>query len=413
MKNIHEIEVKIEKEEWKEKIDKAFLKLQKNAKVDGFRKGKVPRNVFEKMHGKETIWYEAINDSLDEKYVGILTEKKLVPIIRPEIDVINVNDEEAVIKFTITTKPEVKIKKYTDLGVKKESVKVTEKEINDEIESLRQRYADMVIKDGKIENGDIAVIDFEGFIDGVAFEGGKGENYSLTIGSNTFIPGFEDQLIGLKENDEKDVVVTFPEDYHAENLKGKEATFKVKIHEVKTKELPELDKDFFLDLEMENVSNLDELKEKIKHEIKHSKEHSTENKYIDDLLEAASKNTEVEIPNELIEEEIDRMIEEYSQNLSMQGIDLQTFYKFTNSNEETLRAQMRNESEKRVKYRFMLEEIIKLEKIEVTKKEIDEEVEKISKDYNMSKEDVLSHMGGEEALKYELEMQKAIDVLKK
>lgn len=413
MKNIHEIKVVIEKEEWKEKVDKAFEKLQKNAKVDGFRKGKVPRNVFEKKNGKETIWYEAINDALDEKYLNILQEKKLIPIIRPNIEVVSVDDNKAEIKFIITTKPEVKISKYKDLGVKKGSVKVTEKEINEEIENLRQRYADMTVKKGKIEKGDTAIIDFEGFIDDTAFEGGKGENYSLTIGSNTFIPGFEDQLIGLKENDTKDVKVKFPEDYHSEDLKGKDAVFKVKVHEVKTKKLPELDKDFFLDLEMENVTTLEELKEKIKEEIKHHKTHEVENKYIDDILEEVSKNTEVEIPNELIEEEIDRMLEEYANNLRMQGIDLDTYYKFTNSNESMLREQMRNEADKRVKYRLMLEEIVKLEKIKVTDEEIDKELNEMAKQYNMSEEEVLKHMGSKDVLKYEIEMQKAIDVLKK
>ena len=413
MKNIHEIKVVIEKEEWKEKVGKAFEKLQKNAKVDGFRKGKVPRNVFEKKNGKETIWYEAINDALDEKYLNILQEKKLIPIIRPNIEVVSVDDNKAEIKFIITTKPEVKISKYKDLGVKKGSVKVTEKEINEEIENLRQRYADMTVKKGKIEKGDTAIIDFEGFIDDTAFEGGKGENYSLTIGSNTFIPGFEDQLIGLKENDTKDVKVKFPEDYHSEDLKGKDAVFKVKVHEVKTKKLPELDKDFFLDLEMENVTTLEELKEKIKEEIKHHKTHEVENKYIDDILEEVSKNTEVEIPNELIEEEIDRMLEEYANNLRMQGIDLDTYYKFTNSNESMLREQMRNEADKRVKYRLMLEEIVKLEKIKVTDEEIDKELNEMAKQYNMSEEEVLKHMGSKDVLKYEIEMQKAIDVLKK
>jgi trigger factor len=413
MKNIHEIKVVIEKEEWKEKVDKAFEKLQKNAKVDGFRKGKVPRNVFEKKNGKETIWYEAINDALDEKYLNILQEKKLIPIIRPNIEVVSVDDNKAEIKFIITTKPEVKISKYKDLGVKKGSVKVTEKEINEEIENLRQRYADMTVKKGKIEKGDTAIIDFEGFIDDTAFEGGKGENYSLTIGSNTFIPGFEDQLIGLKENDTKDVKVKFPEDYHSEDLKGKDAVFKVKVHEVKTKKLPELDKDFFLDLEMENVTTLEELKEKIKEEIKHHKTHEVENKYIDDILEEVSKNTEVEIPNELIEEEIDRMLEEYANNLRMQGIDLDTYYKFTNSNESMLREQMRNEADKRVKYRLMLEEIVKLEKIKVTDEEIDKELNEMARQYNMTEEEVLKHMGSKDVLKYEIEMQKAIDVLKK
>lgn len=412
MKNIHEIEVKIEKEEWKEKIDKAFLKLQKNAKVDGFRKGKVPRNVFEKMHGKETIWYEAINDSLDEKYVGILTEKKLVPIIRPEIDVINVNDEEAVIKFTITTKPEVKIKKYKGLNVKKEKAKVTKEEVDHQIEHLREQYADMVIKEGKIENGDTAVIDFEGFKDDVAFEGGKGENYPLTIGSNTFIPGFEEQLIGLKAGDEKDVVVTFPEEYASEELKGQKAVFKVKVHEVKTKKLPEMDEEFFKDLGYDKVENEEQLRDLIKVDLEAKKDYENENKYVDALLEEVAKNTTVELPEELVHEEAHHMVHNYEEQLKMQGITLEMFYEFTHSDEKALMDQMMPEAEKRVKYRFILEEIISLEKIEVSDKEAKEHAKEIAKQYNMKEEDLLKEYGGLDMLKYDMTMQKALDTIK-
>ncbi|MBQ1496057.1 MAG: trigger factor [Bacilli bacterium] len=412
MKNIHEIEIKLEKNEWTKALDTAFLSEQKNAKVDGFRKGKVPRNVYEKHYGKQALYYVAINNELGMLYEKVLKDNKLEPIMDPKIDIVDVDDEKLVVKFTITTKPEVKIKKYKGLGVKKDEVKVTKKEIDEEVDNLRNRYADLVIKDGKIEEKDIAVIDFEGFVDGVAFEGGKGENYSLTIGSNTFIPGFEDQLVGHKAGEEVDVNVTFPEEYHSEELKGKKALFKVMIHEVKTKELPKLDEDFFLDLEMENVKDEESLRSVCEAQIKARKEYEAENKYIDDLLAEVEKNTTVEIPNELTEEEIDRMVSEYAHNLEHQGITLDMFYQFTNSDEQALREQMRNDAMKRVKYRFMLEEIAELEKVEVSDKEVKEEAEKMAKQYNVTKEEFLKHFGGDEALRYDLMMQKVIEIIK-
>ncbi len=412
MNNIHEIEIKLEKNEWTKALDTAFLSEQKNAKVDGFRKGKVPRNVYEKHYGKQALYYVAINNELGMLYEKVLKDNKLEPIMDPKIDIVEVDDEKLVVKFTITTKPEVKIKKYKGLNVKKDEVKVTKKEIDEEINNLRNRYADLVVKDGNIEEKDIAVIDFEGFVDGVAFEGGKGENYSLTIGSNTFIPGFEDQLIGHKANDEVDVNVTFPEEYHSEELKGKKALFKVKIHEVKTKELPKLDEDFFLDLEMENVKDEESLRKVCEEQIKARKDYEAENKYIDDLLAEVEKNTTVEIPNELTEEEIDRMVHEYAHNLEHQGITLDMFYQFTNSDEQALREQMRNDASKRVKYRFMLEEIAELEKVTVSDKEVSEEAEKMAKQYNVTKEEFLKHFGGDEALRYDLMMQKVIEIIK-
>lgn len=412
MKNIHEIEAKIEGKEWKEAVDKAFEEEVKNAKVDGFRKGKVPRAVYEKKYGKVSLFYSAINGSIGTLYSKVLKDNKLEPIMDPKIDIVEVDDDKVVIKFTITTKPEIKIKKYKGLGVKKETVKVTKEEIDTEVDNLRNRYADLVIKDGKIENGDIAVIDFEGFIDDKAFEGGKGENYSLTIGSNTFIPGFEDALLGHKANEDVDVKVTFPKDYQAKELQGKKAVFKVKIHEVKTKELPKLDEDFFLDLEMADVKDEKSLRKVCEDQIKARKEYDVENKYIDDLLDAVEKNTTVEIPNELTEEEIDRMVHEYAHNLEHQGITLEMFYQFTNSDEQALREQMRNDAEKRVKYRFMLEEIALLENVKVTDKEVDKEAEKLAKQYNVSKDEFLTHFGGVEALRYDLTIQKVVDIIK-
>ena len=413
MKNVHEIEIEIKNKEWKNAVDEAFNKAIKTAKIDGFRPGKAPRSVFEKKYGKVSLYYDAINALLPNLYTKVLKDNKLEPIIDPKIDILDVNDDVCKIKFIVTTMPEVKIKKYKGLGIKKEAVKVTKKEISDEIDNLRNRYADLQIKEGKIENGDIAIIDFEGFKDGVAFAGGKGENYSLTIGSNTFIPGFEDALIGHKSGEDVDVNVTFPKDYQSEELKGQKAVFKVKIHEVKTKVLPKIDEEFFLDLEMDGVKTKEDLEKVCEDQIKARKDYDAENKYVDELLEAVSNNTEVEIPNELVEEELDHMVHEYEHNLAMQGLTLDMFFKYTNSDENALREQMRNDATKRIKYRFMLDEIAKLEKIEVTDKEANEEAEKLAKQYKVTKDEFLKQFGGLDILKSDLKIQKAIEIIKK
>lgn len=413
MKNVHEIEIKVEGKEWEDAITKSFNKNVQNVKVDGFRKGKVPRNIFEKKFGKESLYNDAIDFVLQEKYATVIKDSKLIPIIQPTIDIKEIDDEKLVLTFRITTKPEVKVEKYTKLGVKKGEVKVTDEEVKSRINSLLEQYADIVIKDGKIENGDTAVIDFEGFKDGVAFDGGKGENYPLEIGSNTFIPGFEEQLVGLKAGDEKDIKVTFPEDYASEELKGQEAVFKIKVHEVKTKELPEMNEEFFKDLGYEGVETEEQLKDLVKADLEAKQEYELENKYVDDLLEEAAKHTVVDLPEELVHEEIHRMMHQYEENLKMQGITLDMFYQFTNSTEEDLEKQMHPEAEKRVKYRFMLEEIATLEKVEVTDEEANKEAEDLAKKYNTTKEELLNQIGDLDALKYELEMQKVIEILKK
>ena len=414
MKNVHEIEVKIEKEDWKKAIDKSFEKAKENVKVDGFRKGKVPRNIFEKKYGVESLYEEAISIVLPDAYDKALKDNKdLVPIIGPSIDIKEINEEGVTFIFKITTKPEVKIKKYKGLNIKKEKAKVTKEEVDHQLEHLREQYADMVIKDGKIENGDTAVIDFEGFKDDVAFEGGKGENYPLVIGSNTFIPGFEEQLIGLSAGDEKDVLVTFPEEYASEELKGQKAVFKVKVHEVKTKELPEMNEEFFKDLGYDNVETEEQLRDLIKVDIEAKKDYENENKYVDELLEEIAKNTEVDLPEELIHEEAHHMVHSYEEQLKMQGITLDMFYEYTHSDENALIEQMKPEAEKRVKYRFILEEIVNLEKIDVTDEEAEKHAEEIATQYNMKKEDLLKEYGGIEVLKYDMKMQKALDLIQK
>lgn len=414
-KNEKEIQIKIEGKEWEELLDKAFKKRIKTVKIAGFRPGKAPKDVFLKKYGKESLYMDASDFAADKAYMKMLNENKDLMeklVARPDITIENINENEVTFKFTLTLRPEVKLGQYKDLGIKKEKAKVSKKEIEESINNMRQRYAEDVIKDDKIADGDIAVINFEGFINGKAFDGGKGENYSLKIGSGTFIPGFEEQLIGLSKDDEKDVVVTFPKDYHAEDLKGKEATFKVKILEVKEVSIPELDDDFFADLGMEGITNKEELEAQISENLLARKEMESDNKYFDELLEAAAKNTKVDVPEVMINDELDRMLKEYEQNLKMQGITLEQFYQFTNSDEEALKNQMRDEALKRVTYRLMLEEIAKAEKIEISDEEAKEEVKNLSEKYQMKEEEFLMNFGGLDLVKYDLRMRKAMDVLK-
>lgn len=409
-----EITVKVEGKEWETAIDKALKKAIKNVNIDGFRKGHVPENVFLKKYGKESLYMDACDECLHEAYHKVMDENKDLEIVaEPQVDVKEVGEKGVTFVFKFTLRPEVKLGKYTDLGVKKEVVKVTKKEIDEQIEHMRSHYAENVLKEGPIKNGDIAIIDFEGFKDGVAFKGGKGENYSLEIGSKTFIPGFEEQLIGLKAEDEKEIEVTFPEDYHSEELKGAKVTFKVKVHEVKEVKIPELDEDFFEDLGLENVNSKESLEEYVKENIKSQKDHEAEDKYIDALLEAASKNVKIDIPEEMIEDETSHMLKEYEEHLKTQGISLELFYKYTNSDEAALRAQMKDEAVKRITYRLMLEEITKKENIKVTEKEAEKEAEEMASKYGVSKEDLLKSFGGIEMLMYDIKMRKTIDILKK
>ena len=414
-KNIKEIEIKVEGKEWKEALDKAFKEANKKAKIDGFRPGHAPKEVFIKKYGEQALYMDAAEAVVDGAYEKMLkeNEKDLEDLVaRPDVQVKDINGEGVTFNFILTMRPEVKLGDYKKINVKREKAKVTAEEIEDTIENIRHRYAEDVLKDGEIKDGDVAVIDFDGFVDGVAFEGGKGENYSLKIGSGTFIPGFEEQLIGLKSGDEKDVEVTFPEDYHAEDLKGKKATFKVKVHEVKEVKVPELDKDFFEDLGMEGVDTKEKLEAKISESILTNKESELENKYIDELLEAAAKDTEVDIPEVMIDDELERMISQYDSHLRSQGINLEQFYKFTNSDEEALKSQMRPEAARRVKHRLMLEEIAKQEKIEISDEEANKEAERLAENYQIKKEEFLQMFGGLDLVKYDLKMRKAIDVLK-
>jgi len=412
-KNIHEITVKIEGEKWETAKDNAFKEANKKAKIDGFRPGKAPKEVFIKKYGEENLMLDAADTLLQEAYTKMLEENKDLEIVaQPEVHLKSLSKEFVEFTFVLVTKPDVTLGKYKKLGVKKESVKVTKEEVDKALEETRNRYAESVIKDGKVENGDTVVIDFEGFKDGVAFDGGKGENYSLTIGSNTFIPGFEEQLIGMTKDEEKEIEVKFPEEYHSEELKGQPATFKVKVHEIKATVIPELNKDFFEDLGMEGIDSEESLRKQLEENIKAHKEHHAEDHFIDALLDEAIKNMEVDIPDAMTDEEVNRMLKQYDENLRMQGITLEQFYQFTNSDEAALRDQMREEAIKRVSSRLLLEAIMKEEKIEVSKEEVEKEAEDLANKYNMKKEEFLNLFGGLDMVEYDMQMRKAIEVLK-
>lgn len=410
--NVHEVIVKIEGVEWTEALDKAFKSKQKDAKVDGFRKGKVPRNIYEKHYGKESLFFLAAEEVLQSAYAKAMEELNLIPVVQPSVDIKDISDKGVEFTFKIITKPEVKIKNYKGLGIKPEEIKVTKEEIDHEIGHLLEEYTELVTKEGEVKNGDVAVIDFEGFKDGKPFDGGKGENYSLEIGSNTFIPGFEEQVIGMKTGEEKDLTVSFPEDYGVEDLKGQPVIFKVKVNEIKEKVTRELDKEFFEDLAMEGVHSKETLEKEVEKNIKAQKEADNENKYIDHLLEEVAKNVEVDIPQEMVDEETTRLLGRFEQQMAMQGISLDIYYQFTKSSEEDLRKQMDKEAYQNVLYRLMLEEIMNLEKIEVSQEEASKEAEELAKKYKMDKEDFLKQFGGLEMIQYDLEMHKVIDLLK-
>ena len=411
--NEKEITITIEGKEWKDASDKAFEEANKKVKIDGFRPGKAPKDVFYKKYGKESLFLDAADIVLNDAYKKMIDENKDLKIVaQPQVALRSISEEKVEFNFTLTTYPEVKLGKYKKLGVEKESVEVTEEEIKNAIDEMRNRYAENITKDGAIEEGNIAIIDFDGYKDGVAFEGGKAENYSLEVGSHTFIPGFEEQLVGLKAGDEKDIEVTFPEDYHAEDLKGQKAIFKIKVNEVKEVKIPELDKDFFEDLGMEGIDSEESLRKQVTENIEAHKEHHAEDHFIDSLLEKAMEGMTVDVPEAMVTEEVDRMLRQYEENLKMQGITLEQFYQFTNSDEAALKDQMKEEALKRVKERLLLEAIKEQEKIEATEEEVEKEADSLAAKYNMKKDEFLKLFGGLEMVKYDLEMRKTIEFLK-
>nr|WP_010099028.1 trigger factor [Ornithinibacillus scapharcae] len=400
-------------EEFEVALDKAFTKVVKTVQVPGFRKGKMPRPIFEKRFGVEALYQDAIDIVLPEAYVKAIDEAGIDPIDQPSIDLEDIERGKPVV-FTaeVTVKPEVKLGEYKGLEVEEIDVTVTDEDVDAELQQLRERHAELVVKEeGTVEEGDTAVIDFEGFLGDVAFEGGKGENHSLEIGSGQFIPGFEEQLVGKEVGVETEIKVTFPEDYHAEDLAGKEATFKVTVHEIKSKELPELDDEFAKDVDDE-VETLEELKTKKREELEAEKKQSADNAKREDLINKASDNAEVEIPEVMVDTELDRMMREFEQRLQMQGMTLDLYYQFSGQDETALKDQMREDAGKRVKTNLTLEAIIKAENLEVTEEDVTAELDNMAAMYGVDTEQLTQMLGGNtDAIKEDLLFRKAIDFL--
>lgn len=407
--------VEVESERFDSALDEAFKKVVKDVSIPGFRKGRVPRKIFEQRFGVEALYEDALDIILPGAYSDAVEETGIEPVDQPEIDIEQIEKgKNLIFKAKVTVKPEVKLGQYKGLEVEDINTEVTDEDVENELKALQERNADLVaIEDGEVQKGDMAIIDFEGFVDGEAFDGGKAENYSLEIGSGQFIPGFEDQLIGVKTGEEVEVNVEFPDDYHAEDLAGKPATFKVKVHEIKRKELPELDDEFAIDVDDE-VETLDELKEKIKERLINTREQDAENRKKDILVEQAIENAEIDVPDVMINNETDRMIRELEQQLQSQGMNLDLYYQFTQTDEDSLREQFRTDAEKRVRMNLTLEAIAKEENIEVTEDEIKEEIEKMAEMFQRSTEEIeqiLALQGGRVNVEYDIKIRKAVDLL--
>lgn len=381
-----ELEVTISGDNWKKAQKKAFDKIAKNFKMDGFRQGQVPLALVKKHVSNQQVLLEAVEMSAQKALEEGFEEHKLEPIVRPTLDVKSLTEEEAVVVFQITVRPEVKLGEYKGLSMDVEDVLVSTEEVNKEVDRIRENYAELVLKEGEddvVEMGDIAVINFKGFVDGVAFEGGEGENYPLEIGSGSFIPGFEEQLVGVKSNASKDVVVMFPENYGAEHLAGKEATFACTVNEIKKKVLPELTEEIIAELHMEGVKTEEELRERLTNQMLEAREKQAEAKAFETLLDGIVSSSEVEIPDVMIQEESDNLMIEFSQRLQSAGYSIEAFKEASNQTDEDLNEQMWNDAVVRVKTRLVLEAIAKAEDIKVSAEEIDAEYESIAKRYNM------------------------------
>ncbi|PNY91721.1 trigger factor [Mammaliicoccus sciuri] len=403
--------VTVPKEEVDKGLDKAFKKVVKQINVPGFRKGKMPRPLFEQRFGVESLYQDALDFILPEAYGNAVEEAEINPVDRPEIDVTQMEKgKELIFEATVTVEPEVELGDYKGLSIEKQDREVTDEEFNQAIENAVSRQAELTVKEGEIAEGDVVNINFDGYVDGEAFEGGQAEGYDLEIGSGSFIPGFEEQLIGLKANDSKDVVVTFPEEYHAEELAGKEATFKCEVNEVKSKEIPELDDELAQELD-ESVSTVDEYKEKLRKDLEEAKVNQAEATEKEEAITKATDNAKVDIPEAMVNTELDRMMQEFEQRISQQGLNLELYYQFSGQSEEELKAQMKEDAEKRVKTNLTLRAIADAENIEVSDADVEAEFAKMSEQFGLSVEDIKATLGNNDILVNDLKIQKVIDLL--
>ena len=402
----------ISEESIKQGLEVAFNRVKKNLNVPGFRKGKVSRQVFNKMYGEEALYQDAVDYVLPKAYTKAIDELEVSPLAMPDIDVKEISKEEGV-KFeaVVTVKPNVELGEYKNLGLEKESVEVTDADVEERLDSLLSRQAEWQIKEGESKKGDIVVIDFKGFIGDEAFEGGEAKGYELELGSGSFIPGFEEQLEGKVAPVDTEVNVTFPENYQVADLAGKEARFEVTVHDVKEKVLPELTDEFVKEFSKEAASTVAEYKEKLKEEIKLEKENLAEKSYSDKVISTAVENAKVSVPEKLVEQEVNSMFEQFTGNLSRQGLSFDLYEQFTGKGEADLKAEMKSDAENKIKTSFVLGEIAEVEKVEVTEADIDAEVKELATMYNMTEEGIKQRISVED-LRGELVIQKTVDFLK-
>ena len=406
--------LKMDGKEWKDCLKEAYKKKKKDVRIDGFRKGQVPYDVYVKKVGEEALYMDAVDDAVDKLYARLVKdEKTIIPAATPDVNIKNIGKDGIEVEFTLVGRPEVKLGKYKKLGIKKDKVEVDDHEVEHELGHLKEQFAEMKTLDDevKIKEGMVAVIDFEGFLNGTPFQGGKGEDYSLEIGSHTFIPGFEEALVGLKKGDKKDVKVTFPENYHSEELKGKPVVFKVVIKEVKERVFPEFNKEFFEDLNVGGVESLDDLKHYIEENLKAEKEHQLEDDYLFKCLDEVVKNSKFDIPEEMTNDEVNRLVREFSEKLQYQGLKLEDYLKYTNSNLDDFKGTLKDEANRRVGYRLVMDAVADKEKLEVSDEELEKGLEDAAKQYQMSREDFEKEIKDKELFKYDLLMRKAMKVV--
>ena len=409
-KSMVELQFSIDAETFKAAVNNAFKREGKKYAIPGFRKGKAPRHMIEKMYGSDIFHYDAVNDLFPEAYEAAVKEAKIDVVGRPDPEVVSMSEADGVVlKVKVAVKPEVELGEYAGLTVTKEAQNVNEADVDAEVKRMQDRNGRLLTREGAAENGDTVDIDFEGFVDGKAFEGGKAEHYSLVLGSGSFIPGFEDQVVGHSAGEEFDVNVKFPEEYGAAELAGKDATFKIKLHEVKYKELPALDDDFAKDVS--EYDTLDELKDSIRNNIKTNLDKQAEQKVENDLMDQVIANMKADIPDAMVDSRIDELVQDFEYRISQQGLKLADYLKYMGMNIEQFRAQFKEQADKQVKMRLAMEAIVAKEGITASDEEFEEEVKRIADAYKMEADKVKSIVDAA-AVKADLAINKAIDFVK-
>ena len=409
-KSMVELQFSIDAETFKAAVNNAFKREGKKYAIPGFRKGKAPRHMIEKMYGSDIFHYDAVNDLFPEAYEAAVKEAKIDVVGRPDPEVVSMSEADGVVlKVKVAVKPEVELGEYAGLTVTKDAKNVNEADVDAEVKRMQDRNGRLLTREGAAENGDTVDIDFEGFVDGKAFEGGKAEHYSLVLGSGSFIPGFEDQVVGHSAGEEFDVNVKFPEEYGAAELAGKDATFKIKLHEVKYKELPALDDDFAKDVS--EYDTLDELKDSIRNNIKTNLDKQAEQKVENDLMDQVIANMKADIPDAMVDSRIDELVQDFEYRISQQGLKLADYLKYMGMNIEQFRAQFKEQADKQVKMRLAMEAIVAKEGITASDEEFEEEVKRIADAYKMEADKVKSIVDAA-AVKADLAINKAIDFVK-